>query len=174
MSIQKVKINHKGREIAEIEFGTEEYGNHYNISSQNVENKYIEWEQTTQGFIEILEIDIRKSPSELILDDINLIKHEIGYMDGYIDADEYGRDKGIGDVLGNVFRIANKYNDFKYTYNQEEWDKVDNTNDDIDFTESDFYNINVTDENHPKAMNVTYDFATDLIIFLKKQLMEMI
>lgn len=172
--VQKVKINFKGRKIAELEFGTDSNGNHCKLASENVENQFVNWEQTKQGFIEVLEIDIRKSVSELILYDINSIKHEIGYMGGYVDADEYGRDKGIGDVLGNIFRISNKYNDFKYTYNQEEWDKVDNTNDDIDFTESDFYDINVTDENHPKAMDVTYDFATDLITFLKSKLMEML
>ena len=172
--VQKVKINFKGRKIAELEFGTDSNGNHCKLASENVENQFVDWEQTKQGFIEVLEIDIKKSPSQLILADIQYIYKEIGYMEGFFDADEYGREKGIAETLGSVFKVANKYNDFEYIYNQEEWDKIDNTNDDIDFSESDFYNINITDENHPKASFVVDDFATELIAYLKRQLMEMI
>lgn len=174
MSIQKIKINCKDIAIAELEFGTDEYGNHYHISSENVENKHIEYEQTdAQGFIEILEVDIKKTPSQLLFDDIQYVHKEVGYIEGFFDADEYGREKGIAESLGNFFRVADKYN-FKYEYNQEEWDKQDNTCDDIDFSESDFYEINITDENHPKASLIADDFATDLIIFLKSKLMEML
>lgn len=172
--IQKVKINYKGSKIAELEFGTDDNGNHCKLASENVENQFVDWEQTNQGFIEVLEIDIKKSPSELVLADIQYVYKEIGYIEGFFDADEYGREKGIAEALGNIFSVANKYNNFKYVYNQEEWDKNDNTYDDIDFSESDFYDINITDENHPKASYVADDFATELIAYLKKQLMEMI
>lgn len=172
--MRKIKINSQGFQIAEIELQTDEYGNYFCTSSENVENQYVEQEQTKQGFINVLELDIKKTPSQLIFDDIQYIYKEIGYREGFFDADEYGREQGIAETLGNIFMIADKYDDFKYIYNQKEWDKIDNTHDDIDFSESDFYDINITDENHPKASFVTDDFATKLIIFLKRKLMEMI
>lgn len=174
MSIQKVKINCKGRTITELEFKTDEYGNHFPISSTNVENQYAEWEQTSQGFIEVMEIDIEKTPSQLILDDIQFLYKEVGYMEGFFDADEYGREKGVAESLGSFFKVAKKYDDFEYKYNQAEWDANDNTCDDIDFSESDFYDINITDDNCHKASYVADDFVTELIAFLKNKLMEMI
>lgn len=57
--IQKVRINDKkGNFLAEIELGKDEYNNIYCIASKNIKNKFTETEQTKQGFIEVLDVDI--------------------------------------------------------------------------------------------------------------------
>lgn len=57
--VQKVRINDKkGNFIAEIELATDEYNNIYCVASKNIANKFVETEQTEQGFIEVLDVDI--------------------------------------------------------------------------------------------------------------------
>ena len=116
-----------------------------------------------------LSLKKRKSLKEIMFDDICNLYKEKGYLEGYFEANEYGREEGIAEVLTNVFNTAKRYG-FKYEYKESEWDKMDNTHDTESFSENDFYNINIKEDNYCKADAITTDFMNELIKFLKIQL----
>lgn len=104
-----------------------------------------------------------------ILKDLCTLHYQHGFICG-IYEDEYGREEYISENIADTLEIANKYQDFKYKYNQKEFDKIDNTHDDIDLSESDFFDCNITEENYPKADLIIGYIRDDLMIFLTKQL----
>lgn len=59
MSILKIKINDKlGKKIAECELYHEDIGLFYTKNKSNIAGIYGEIEQTEQGFIDVIDIDI--------------------------------------------------------------------------------------------------------------------
>lgn len=58
--INKIRINNKNGTLITVEFTTDELNNYYLISaSNNVKNIFVDYEQSeTQGFIEVIDIDL--------------------------------------------------------------------------------------------------------------------
>ena len=58
--VAKIRINTKNGKLAEVEFSVDEFNNYYLINSSNVENIFVDYEQSKeQGFIEVMDIDIK-------------------------------------------------------------------------------------------------------------------
>ena len=103
-----------------------------------------------------------------ILKDLCTLHYQQGFICG-IYEDEYGREEYIAENIKDTLEIANKYKDFKYKYNEKEFDKTDNTHNSV-LSESDFFNCNITEENYPKADLIIGSIRDDLITFLKQKL----
>lgn len=103
------------------------------------------------------------------LQSIITVSKELGAIEGAYEIDEYGREIVVSQAIDIILRETEKYN-FKVEYDEEEWDKIDNTYDDIELSNEDFYNTNITGANYPKASLVIDDIATDFILYLKKRI----
>ena len=76
----KIRINNENQEtIAECVIRQDEYGNWLLISSENVENVFVDMEQDENiGFTEILDIDLKID--KMNMSDIDIMEKDIAEM----------------------------------------------------------------------------------------------
>ena len=167
-----IRVNDKnGNKIAECEIKEDGYGNFLLINSDNVKKVYKDVEQTdTQGFVDVIDIDVDNTINEAILKDLLTVQNELGAIEGAYETDEYGREKVVGQAVGTILATTDKYEQFTLKYVPSEWDKEDNTFDDIELSQEDFYYACITDENYCKAEQVIVWIASEFMDFLKKKL----